>query len=150
MFEDWTYEDEWFEETNVAMKIRDFLKSNRYRIIKFNKDKREKGHDIEAMKDGREIIIEVKGYPSDKYVSGPNKGMKKPTNPNLQAKHWFGEALLALLKAKSKNPPCKIAIGLPKFRIYEKLLEEINYVIKKLEIGYVLVDKNGKVIAVGL
>jgi len=150
MFEDWTYEDEWFEETNVAVKIRDFLESNGYEIIKFNKDKREKGHDLEVMKDGRKVIIEVKGYPSDKYVSGPNKGMRKPTKPNLQAKHWFGEALLALLKAKSKNSLCKIAIGLPIFRIYEKLLEEINFVIEKLEIGYILVDKNGNVIAKGL
>ena len=150
MLEDWTYEDEWFEETNVARKIRDSLWSNGYEITKFNEDKMEKGHDIEAIKEEKKIIIEVKGYPSDKYVRGPNKGMKKPTNPNLQAKHWFGEALLALLKAKSKTPSCKIAIGLPKFRIYDRLLEEINFVIEKLEIGYVLVDKDGKVIADGL
>ena len=150
MTTEWNYEDEWFEETNVSRKIRDFLVQNVYEITKFCEDKREKGHDIEAIKDGRKTIIEVKGYPSDKYVRGPDKGNKKRTNPNSQAKHWFGEALLSLLIARSKNPNFKIAIGLPKFRVYEGLLEKVNFVIEKMEIGYILVDEEGKSKAKGL
>lgn len=150
MLEEWTYKDEWFEETNVANKICDFLVKNGYKITKFSKDKKARGHDIEAEKDGQKVIIEVEGYPSDKYVRGANKGKKKPTNPKLQAKHWFGEALLSLLIAKSKNPGCKITVGLPKFRIYERLLEDISLVMEKLEIGYVLVDENGNLKAEGL
>lgn len=144
MTAEWNYEDEWFEETNVSRKIRDFLVQNGYEITKFCEDKKEKGHDIEAIKDGRKIKMEVKGYPSDKYVSGPYKGEKKPTNPKLQAKHWFREALLSLLKAKSKNPNCKMAIGLPKLKVYEGLLKDISFVMEKLEIGYVLVEEEGK------
>lgn len=144
MTTEWNYEDEWFEETNVSRKIRDFLVQHGYEITKFCEDKREKGHDIEAEKDGLKVIMEVKGYPSDKYVIGPYKGEKKPTNPKLQAKHWFGEALLSLLKAKSKNPNCKIVIGLPKFKVYEGLLEDISFVMEKLEIGHILVDEEGK------
>jgi len=150
MTTEWNYEDEWFEETNVSRKIRDFLVQNGYEITKFCEDKREKGHDIEAEKDGLKIIIEVKGYPSDKYVRGPDKGKMKRTHPNLQAKHWFGEALLSLLKAKSKNPECKIIIGLPMFKVYEGLLEDINFVMGKMEIGYILVDEEGKSKAKGL
>lgn len=147
---EWNYEDEWFEETNVSRGIRDLLVQYRYKITKFCEDKRERGHDIEAIKDGRKIIMEVKGYPSDKYVRGPDKGKMKRTDPKLQAKHWFGEALLSLLIAKSKNPNCKIAIGLPKFKVYEGLLEDISFVMEKLEIGYVLVDEKGKSKAKGL
>jgi len=143
MIVEWNYEMEWFEETNVSRKIKNALESVGYRITKFNEDKREKGHDIEAIKEGLEIIVEVKGYPSDKYVSGPNEGKKKPTNPNLQAKHWFGEALLALLMAKSENSDCKIVIGLPDFRKYRNLLDKIKFVMEKLEIGYILVDEKG-------
>lgn len=150
MTQEWRYEDEWFEETNIARKIRDFLMENGYEITKFCEDKREKGHDIEAEKEGQKIIMEVKGYPSDKYVRGPDKGDKKRTDPKLQAKHWFGEALLSLLKAKSKNPECKIIIGLPRFKVYERLLEDISFVMEKLEIGHVLVDENGNVEAEGL
>ena len=150
MIAEWNYEDEWFEETNVSRKIRDFLMEKGYEISKFSEDKREKGHDIEAEKDGLKVIIEVKGYPSDKYVRGLDKGNKKRTDPKLQAKHWFGEALLSLLKAKSKDPECKIIIGLPRFKVYEGLLEDISFVIGKLEIGHVLVDEDGHVEAEGL
>lgn len=150
MVGDWRYEDEWFEETNVSRKIKNALESADYRITKFNEDKREKGHDIEAIKDGLEIIVEVKGFPSDKYVGGPKRGRKKPTNPNLQAKHWLGEALLTLLMAKSENPDSKIVIGLPDFRIYKVLLEKVKFVMGKLEIGYILVDEIGNVKVEGL
>lgn len=141
----WCYEDEWFEETNVARRIRDFLVQNCYEITKFCEDKREKGHDIEAEKDGLKVIVEVKGYPSDKYVRGPDLGEKKPTDPKLQAKHWFGEALLALLMAKSENPDCKIVIGLPSFKKYRDLLNKMKFVMKKLDMGYILVDERGNV-----
>lgn len=66
-----------FEEANVSRKIRDFLVQNGYEIKIFCEDKREKGHDIKAIKDGRKIIMEVKGYPSDKYVKGPDRGTRK-------------------------------------------------------------------------
>ena len=39
--ERWSYEKEWFEETNVARKIRDYLRKMSYQIIKFNEDKRQ-------------------------------------------------------------------------------------------------------------
>lgn len=150
MTAEWNYEDEWFEETNVSRKIRDFLVQQDYEITKFCEDKKERGYDIEAEKDGQKIIMEVKGYPSDKYVSGPYKGEKKPTNPNLQAKHWFGEALLALLIAKSRNPVCKTVIGLPDFRIYRDLLERVKFVMMKLNMGYILVDERGHVEVEGI
>ena len=38
----YSYEDEWFEETNVAEKIKKFLEKNGWEIKKFNKDKRER------------------------------------------------------------------------------------------------------------
>jgi hypothetical protein len=150
MTEEWCYEDEWFEETNVARKIQDFLVKSGYEITKFSENKKERGHDIEAEKDGQKVIMEVKGYPSDKYVRGPDKGKKKRTDPKLQANHWFGEAILSLLIAKSKNHECKIAIGLPRFKVYERLLEHISFVMEKLGIGYILVDEDENVKAEGL
>lgn len=145
MTAEWCCEDELFEETNVARKIRDFLVQNGYEITKFCEDKREKGHDIEAEKDGLKVIMEVKGYPSDKYVRGPEKGEKKPTDPKLKARHWFGEALLALLMAKNKNPDCKMVIGIPSFKKYRDMLDKMKFVMKKLDMGYILVDERGNV-----
>ena len=146
----WNYEDEWFEETNVARKIKKYLLSREYKITKFNESKWQKGHDIEAIKQSQKSVIEVKGYPSDKYVRGKKKGLIKPTDPKLQAKHGFSEALLSLLIAKSDDRRCKIAIGLPRFQVYEDLLAKLKPVIEKLKIGILLVKRNGNVDAMGL
>jgi len=78
---EWSYEEEWFEETNVAKKIREYLERNEWKIIKFSENKRQRGPDIIALKDNRKLIIEVKGFPSKKYVRGEKKGQLKPTPP---------------------------------------------------------------------
>lgn len=143
--EEWTYEKEWFEETNVARKIRGYLQETGYRIIKFNEDKRQKGPDIVAEKDGVKVIVEVKGYPSDKYVRGEKKGQKKPTNPNLQAKHWFSEVLLQVLLAKSENTNAVVCMGLPKFPLYEKLIGQLEHILRDLGVICYLVDENGEI-----
>jgi len=43
-----------------------------------------------------------------------------------------------------------MAIGLPKLKVYEGLFKDISFVMEKLEIGYVLVDEEGKSKAKGL
>jgi len=145
----WRYEDEWFEETNISKKIKDYLENEDYEISKFNANKREKGHDIEAKKDNLEFIFEVKGFPSDKYVRGVEMGQKKTTNPNSQAKHWFGEALLSLIVAKSEKPEIKIALGLPMIKKYKDLINKVAYFRKKFDLCCYLVDEKGEVEMIG-
>jgi hypothetical protein len=123
----WEYEKEKFEEGNVSRRIKKFLENEGYQIARFNDDKRAHGHDIEAIKNGEKLIVEVKGFPSDKYVSGPKKGKRKPTPPNLQAKHWFSEALFSLIMARSENLQVKIGLGLPDEPTYRKLIGKISY-----------------------
>ena len=124
---DWKYEDEWFEEGNISLLIKTFLERNGYKILRFNQDKRERGHDIEAAKGKELIVVECKGYPSDRYVDGPKKGQKKPTNPKLQSMHWFSDALFHLVIAKSENPKTTIALGLPDKPKYHEYLGKIAY-----------------------
>ncbi|MBD3181424.1 hypothetical protein GF312_03975 [Candidatus Poribacteria bacterium] len=145
MNSEWTYESEWFEKTNVSLKIKDYLVNGGYTITKFNVAKTEKGHDIEAKKDGKKLIIEVKGFPSDKYVRGRNKGKKKPTNPRLQAKHWIAEALFSLIQAKNKKPDAIIAFAFPKFDRYTNLVNSIRDIMKILDLRCFFVSKNGNV-----
>lgn len=147
LLRNWSYEDEWFEETNVSTKIKEFLEKSGYKIIKFNADKMARGPDIVGEKDSQRIIVEVKGYPSDKYVKdNPKRGIKKgdlkPTDPKLQAKHWVAELLLSLLIQKSKDP-ATLAMGLPKSETYQRLLDKIEY--KKLGFICFIVDENGNV-----
>jgi len=142
---EWSYEIEWFEESNVCRRIKEYLEKKGYWIMKFNIDKRAKGHDIIAVKDSKKLIVEVKGYPSDKYVRGKKKGQKKPTSPKLQAKHWFAEALLSLIIAKSQSPEVDIALGLLDFEKYRELLDKIRYFRRKFGLICYLVDKYGNV-----
>lgn len=141
---EWSYEQEWYEETNVARRIRDFLQDKGYRILRFSENKRQKGPDIVAEKGGERVVIEVKGYPSRRYVRGEKKGKPKPTPPQLQATHWFCEALFQVIREKSKNKTINIGIGLPKFPKYLQLIKEVS-ILSSLNLRFYLVDENGKV-----
>ena len=74
--DNWSYEDEWFEETNILKVVKKYLESKRWNVIKFNEIKTDKGHDLEAMNGSDHLILECKGFPSDCYVSGPRKLFK--------------------------------------------------------------------------
>jgi Holliday junction resolvase len=141
----YSYEDKWFEETNVAKKIKKFLEKNGWKIKKFNKDKRQKGPDIIVEKNHKQLVIEVKGYPSRYYVHGKKKGKLKPTPPKLQATHWFAEAIFSVLLKKSEDPKIKIAVGLPDFEKYRELIEKIEFVRRKIGIEFYLVRENGQI-----
>jgi hypothetical protein len=143
-----SYENEWFEEGNVPRRIKKFLQEGSYIITRFNSDKRSRGPDIVCEKDAQQMVIEVKGYPWDRYAKdiprwGIKKGDPKPTPPNLQAKHWFAQALLTLLIEKQKGKWHLLGLGLPKFEIYQGLLRKIHH--KELGITCLMVDKEGHV-----
>jgi hypothetical protein len=70
---------------------------------------------------------------------------KKPTNPILQAKHWFAEALYDLIRAKSARPELEIALGFPRFERYVKLLREVEWFREKAGLLCYLVSENGEV-----
>ena len=142
---EWDRTKDWFWEGNIQQKIIDFLENKEgFKIIRFC-DPKTKGPDILAERHGILRQIEVKGYPSDKYATGPNEGQKKPTNPRLQAKHWFGEALLTLLIAKSNNTGLEISLGLPKKQRYIDLLNNTSWVRKMMGISCYMVDETGNV-----
>jgi hypothetical protein len=77
--------------------------------------KRERGIDLLLERDGGRLAIEVKGFPGTVYARGPKKGEAKPTQPALQAKHWFAEALLSAIQCKSRNPGTRLP---SRFRMY--------------------------------
>ena len=145
MSDNWKYEDEWFEEGNVSLLIRNFLERNGFKILKFNRDKREKGHDIMAAGKSEIMVVECKGYPSEYYVDGPNKGKHKPTSPKLQSMHWFSDALFHLIVAKSENPKTKIALGLPDKEKYHEYLSKIKYFKDQFGLVCYFVSETGKV-----
>jgi hypothetical protein len=122
-----------------------------FTVLNDNSDNiKERGVDI-IVKDSKSyFIIEVKGYPTCFHTKGINKGKPKVTKPEHQAKHWFNEVIMTTLLNFNKfrdEPNLKLAIGLPKFEIYEKLVNNIKdyFSDNKLEFKVYFVDENSKV-----
>jgi hypothetical protein len=141
---------EWFWEGNVLEKIVEYMVNvEGFEIlIKSNTAKRTQGPDILARKGNILRHVEVKGYPSQRYmrdVPGGRKGNFKRTSPATQARHWFSDGLFELILSKSENESVQIALGLPEFNTYLKLLNQIKYFREKMELYCYLVNKDGKV-----
>ncbi len=145
------YIDEWFYEGNISKCLVDYLIKNGYKIIKDNSNKiSDKGEDIIASIKGQQEIIEVKGYPTTYYVRGLKKGQPKPTNPKLQAKHWFSEALLSSIfnhqrqKGKEKF---KLALAFPLTERDKELVGKVEdfFTDNNIDFKVYFVDEKGTI-----
>jgi hypothetical protein len=134
----------WNWEGNVQRAIADFLDTQDWTdITVMDTEGQERGVDIEAHKGDRTLLVEVKGYPSTVYAAGPKAGLAKPTDPALQARHWFSHAALTAMQLR--RPNAEVAIGLPRARRYESLIDVTRDSLWTLGIGVVLVDEDGAV-----
>ncbi len=87
--------EDWYWEGSVVSAVCAYLEAHGWTIEhKTNTATREQG--------GRLLLVEVKGYPSTVYQRGINKGLPKPTRPNVQAKHYYLRSC-----DKSSNPAHK-------------------------------------------
>ena len=141
----WKKNDDWFWEGNVQEKLAKHFENQGYRVIVANTLSKSRGIDILAQRDTDEILIEVKGYPSDKYVDGINQGQAKRTSSTLQARHWFSDAFFSVIRRKYKSQKSSVAIGLPESPRYLKLIEEAKWALEKLEIRIFIVTETGEV-----
>ena len=143
---------DWFYEGNVSKKLVEYLKNNDYKIAKDNSDNiKAKGIDIIGIKNGITELIEVKGFPSNYYVNGKNKGKIKQTKPKQQAKHWFSEVLLSCIynygNYKEIYENIQLAIAFPKKDRYFELINGVSefFTDNKISIKVYFIDKDGKI-----
>ena len=145
----WSKEDDWFWEGNIQDMIIKHLKSTGFdKVSGADTSTKEQGPDIAAYERGKKWVIEVKGYPSDKYVEDrgdKKKGASKPTRPATQARHWFSEALMSVLLAKSEEPCIEVGLGFPRMETYLTFLKRVAYFREKMGIHVFIVDENGLV-----
>jgi hypothetical protein len=127
-------------EGNVQAAIIDHLVTKGWTIVSYaDTALLQRGIDIVAKRDGRRLLIEVKGFPSTTYARGPKAGQPKPTQPGLQAKHWLSDALLKAMRTREKHPDAQVAIGLPDMPRYRALLGEIAGSLIALDVQVLLV-----------
>jgi hypothetical protein len=137
---------DWFWEGNVVDSIVYDLKKDAWRnVSKANTHSKERGVDIHAEREGRSLLIEVKGYPSTSYRDPNRAGQVKPTNPRNQAQQWYSHALLKVMRLQTKHPNALVALGLPNFPRYRTLFDETRGGLQKLGTALLMVSENGQV-----
>lgn len=147
---------DWFYEGNISRTLINHFTQIGFTVLKDNSNNiKKRGVDIIIKKSTSFIVMEVKGYPTHSHTKGINKGKPKVTKPEQQAKHWFKEVFItAILNYKDfkDNPNLKLAIGLPKFKVYEELVHDIEgyFSINNLEFIVFFVDKNSQVEEINL
>ena len=141
----WKKEDDWFWEGNVQDKLAKHLENQGFKVTVTDTLSKSKGIDISATRNLDMLLVEVKGYPSNKYVDGSKKGQVKKTQPSLQAHHWFSDAFLSVIRRKNKFSKSDVAIGLPEFQRYLDLIEEAKWALEKLGVRIFVVTSKGEV-----
>jgi Domain of unknown function (DUF6946) len=137
---------DWFWEGNVQQAVVSHIIGEGWTIeATADTASRARGVDILATKNGRQLAVEVKGFPGTTYARGPKAGQPKPTAPTLQARHWFAEAVLTTLLTRARRADHEVAIALPDMPRFRALLVEVEWALERLAIGVYLVAADGTV-----
>lgn len=124
----------WYWEGNVQARVVSHLAKSGYAIRSVaDTASREAGKDIVAVgSNGLELWVSVKGYPE-------NSG-------NVQARHWFSEAIFDLLLYRGQDPEARLALALPAGSItYSNLLPRIAWLKQTMQFQVFWVSEDGSV-----
>lgn len=137
---------EWFWEGNVSDTIAHYLIEQGWQILsQADTRSRERGLDVHAKLGNREVMVEVKGYPSEIYRREGHADQKKRTPSTLQAGHWYSHALLKVMRLQSAYPNATVAMGFPDFPRYRSLFRETERGLRQLGLAVLFVSETGKV-----
>lgn len=140
--------DEWSWEGNIQSRVIAWLAGRGWRIRRAADTRsRERGTDIIADRAGRTLHVEVKGWPSARYVDPARSGEPKRTPPSLQARAWFADALLQGMRLRDTHPDDRVAIAMPDTPTYRNLAASVRSSLSRTEVTVLLVSENGDVMA---
>jgi hypothetical protein len=152
IMENYNHKDDWFFEGQISSRLITYLRKHDYKIIKDNSHNiSEHGADIIAKSPtGVTEVIEVKGYPTAFYTNGNKKGEPKRTNPKLQAKHWFSEAILSCMFNYSKHTDkgkFRLGLAFPLHERYKELISKVEnyYTVHQIDFMVYFIDEIGNV-----
>lgn len=137
---------EWSWEGNVQSAVIGWLARNHWLIRRAADTRgREHGTDIVAERDRRTLHIEVKGWPSTKYVDPARSGEQKRTPPSLQARTWFADAPLQGMRLRNSHPEDDVAIAMPDTATYRGLASSVQFSLARAQVTILLVNEAGEV-----
>jgi hypothetical protein len=107
--------------------------------------RREQGVDLMASKGTRTLAIEVQGYPSRSYSDPRKADQVKPTNPSVQARHWYAAAMLQAMLMRQEHPTYEIAVAFPDVPTYRTLHQGTRASLDDLKVATYFVAADGRV-----
>ncbi len=142
---------DWFWEGNIIGSLAEWLRLKEWSIIsQADTRAKQRGVDLRIRKGLLDVLIEAKGYPSHLYRDERRAGEKKPTNPTLQAQHWYSHALLKAIRLQHANPSAKVALAFPDFPTYRRLFGETGAALTSLDVAVFFVKQTGEVESFGI
>lgn len=140
-----TPHQEWSWEGNVQAAVVAFLVGEGWSITRVaDTASKEHGTDVEAVRSGHRLHVEVKGWPSERYTDPARAHEQKKTMPATQARVWFADAVHAL-RLRTSHPDDAVAIALPAVDTYRRLWEGIRPPTVGAGIALVWVERDGTV-----
>ena len=141
---------EWHTEENTQRLLVEWLAGEGWTIVRTaSTATREPGIDVVAERDGQRLGIEVKGYPSRFYVTGPNRGQVKTSTPKEQAKKWYAHALVPAMRLRTREPHSLSVICFPDFPVYRELYADTALSLHSAAIDVWVVSQDGVVERLG-
>lgn len=141
-----SYVEPWYWEGSVQGSLVRHLETDGWTCTAANTASGQHGVDIEAVRTPDEtLLIEVKGYPKTVYQRGPKRGQPKPTNPGLQARHWYAGALLTALLRMAETPNARFGLSFPDKPTYRTLISKTAHSLQLLGLEIYLVAEDGAV-----
>jgi hypothetical protein len=137
---------DWYWEGNVVDALSKHLLTQGWDIVsKADTRSKARGVDIHARRNGADLLVEAKGYPSKIYRDERRAAETKPTNPTNQAQQWYSHALLKVMRLQTRHPDAIVSLGLPDFPRYRALFEETRIGLGKLGVALLIVTEAGNV-----
>ncbi|WBB47442.1 hypothetical protein O3597_20160 [Verrucosispora sp. WMMA2044] len=139
-------ERSWDWEGNVQAVLCRWLEEQGWQLLQVaDTATKQQGTDVVTERAGQRLHVEVKGYPSKTYADPRRAGEVKPTQPTLQAGHWYADALVQALRLREKHSGDQVAMAFPDAPRYRSLLAETASTLRNMRIGVFLVAEDGLV-----
>ena len=134
----------WPWEGHVQALFATYLAANGWQLSGFA-DTATKGHgvDVLAHKGDRSLGAEVKGWPSRTYADPRRQGETKPTQPTLQASHWFSQAVMKGLMLLDSHAGRESLVVLPDYPRYRDLERRTRSGLRGAGVHVVFVREDG-------
>jgi hypothetical protein len=138
--------DEWHWEGQVQARVVTYLAAQGVSILRVaDTASREHGTDIEGVHAGVRMHVEVKGWPSSQYVDPARAGEQKRTPPALQARVWFADGLMQVLRLRTSFPAHTVALALPAMGTYRRLFDAVRPPVVSSHVSVLWVTEDGGV-----